>query len=490
MIPNKPLGWYGAGRAGLSKVAWRHRDLPNILAVVLVLATAVRLGSALYQGDSVSALPGIHDQISYDLLARQVLAGHGFTFPTDWWPATRAGEPTAHWSYLYTSYLATIYGIVGAHPLVARLIQAVVAGVLHPLLAWRIGRRLFGVPVGLTAAALTAFYPYFVYYAGALMTETFYILAVLWVLDLTTSAFAGHAVHETWRQPESRLARPRPWPGLWLLLGLAAGCAALLRQTFLFFLPFLLIWILWSIAKRKAPGTPLFTADRLRAGAIRFSCSLLVLCVLIAPWTVLNFQSFHRFILLNTNAGYAFFWANHPVHGTNFVSVLPGDTYRDLIPGDVRGLDEAALDQALLWRGVRFVIDDPPRYAMLSLSRIDDYFSFLPTQESSPISNLSRVASFGILLPFMIGGLALSIVSHRWRALCGQSPMVTLLYVFVAVYSLIHILSWALIRYRLPVDAVLIQFAALAIVWLVAGWPVNLLSGARRTEGVTGQRWG
>ena len=36
----------------------------------------------------------------------------------------------------------------------------------------------------------------------------------------------------------------------------------------------------------------------------------------------------------------------------------------------------------------------------------------------------------------------------------------TLLYLFIAVYTVIHLLSWALIRYRLPVDAVLIIFAA------------------------------
>jgi len=39
----------------------------------------------------------------------------------------------------------------------------------------------------------------------------------------------------------------------------------------------------------------------------------------------------------------------------------------------------------------------------------------------------------------------------------------SLLYLFVAVYTLIHLLSWALVRYRLPVDAVLIVFAGVAV---------------------------
>jgi hypothetical protein len=39
-----------------------------------------------------------------------------------------------------------------------------------------------------------------------------------------------------------------------------------------------------------------------------------------------------------------------------------------------------------------------------------------------------------------------------------------LLIVFAIVYSVVHILTWTLIRYRLPVDAVLIPFAGLALV--------------------------
>jgi hypothetical protein len=38
-----------------------------------------------------------------------------------------------------------------------------------------------------------------------------------------------------------------------------------------------------------------------------------------------------------------------------------------------------------------------------------------------------------------------------------------LLILFVLVYSGVHILTWTLVRYRLPVDAVLLPFAGLAL---------------------------
>ena len=42
-----------------------------------------------------------------------------------------------------------------------------------------IGKRVFNPSIGLLAAGLTAIYFYFIYYAGTLMTEPFYITAIL-----------------------------------------------------------------------------------------------------------------------------------------------------------------------------------------------------------------------------------------------------------------------------------------------------------------------
>ncbi|MCB1018388.1 MAG: hypothetical protein KDC27_00600, partial [Acidobacteria bacterium] len=81
----------------------------RVLGVAIAAGVAIRLASAFAQGDVVEPLPAIHDQVSYDALARRVLDGFGFSFATAHWPATPAGEPTAHWSYLYTLYLSLVY---------------------------------------------------------------------------------------------------------------------------------------------------------------------------------------------------------------------------------------------------------------------------------------------------------------------------------------------------------------------------------------------
>jgi hypothetical protein len=418
---------------------------------------------AFYLGDEVASLPGTADQVSYHNLALRVKDGYGFSFGEAWWPVTAAGEPTAHWSYLYTFYLVFIYSIFGPHPLVARVVQAVFVGLVQPYLAYRLALESFGTRAGVPArlaknvpilsAGITAVYLYFIYYSATLMTEAFFITALLGVILISI-----------------RVRNTLSQPGLWkkaFWLGLVLSITVLLRQLILLFLPFLFAWLFAAALKEKA--------GRKALGGLALASAVLLITIL--PVTYYNFIRFDRFVLLNTNAGYVLFWANHPVHGTKFIPASEmGKTYQKLVPAELRSLDEAALDQALLKLGVQFIIDQPGRFILLSLSRIPEYFKFWPEPGSGNISNLSRVGSFGLFLPFMLYGILRSTLLLRRMAsqslfAFALSP-VGLLYLFIFVYTGIHILTWTLVRYRLPVDALLILFAGLALAELAAylGW--------------------
>jgi hypothetical protein len=415
------------------------------LGVILFFGIALRLVGALYQGDRVETLPGIWDQVSYDELARRVSAGHGFSFDRDWWPMTRGGEPTAHWSYLYTLGIAGVYRIVGAHPIVVRLLQVVLVGLLTPWLTWRLARRVAGERAALLAAGMSAVYAYFVYYSGALVTESLFICGVLASLECAAALAERSRSSDT-----SGIVRAS------LLLGLALAATVLLRQVFLLFVPVLVVWLMvWN---RRHAGI----GARRTVGAIAPAVTVLALAIL--PFTIYNTSRFGGFTLLNTNAGFAFYWANHPIHGRSFKSILPedGPGYADLIPEDLRHLNEAEMDRALMKRGLRIVRDDPLRYAVLSVNRGKDLFKFWPSRTSSTMSNLARVLSFGLLLPLILIGLqpTLGILTRgdsaaRWTLL--------LLLAFAVSYAIIHLLSWSLIRYRLPIDAILMIVGALGL---------------------------
>jgi peptidoglycan/LPS O-acetylase OafA/YrhL len=73
------------------------------------------------------------------------------------------------------------------------------------------------------------------------------------------------------------------------------------------------------------------------------------------------------------------------------------------------------------------------------------------------------VLSFGLLAPFLVGGVILAIVRQRSE----DPPRGAVLLLLVAgLYTLLHLLTWSLVRYRLPVDAITMPLAAYCVVTL------------------------
>lgn len=410
-----------------------RRSSSQYLIAILVLAIVIRLLAAFLLGDNAAPVSGAHDQFSYDTLAQRVLAGNGFSFPRDWYPFTKANEPTAHWSFLYTLYLAAVYVLFGHQPLAARVIQVLASGI-SIWLTYRIGRRLFGDAAGLAAAALAGGYSYLIFFNAALMTQTFYILSLLLSFDLAMIIMERHS------------SQQRSTTRLWLVLGLVLGIGTLLRQTLLLFAPILFAWVFWSLRRKR------ITANRsLITGALG---SLSIIAALILPWTVRNYLAFHDILLLNSNSGYWFYASNHPNQGTNF-----NPNFAPPIPDRLQGLPEPVIDRALFAEAVNFILVDPKRFLVLTLSRTKNYFWILPSSQSSLTSNLGRLIGFTLYLPFMLYGLWLS--RKHWRECL-------LLYLYVGFDTILHLISWSAPRYRLPSDAVLMTFAGLALVSLAA----------------------
>jgi len=402
------------------------------LIAILIVAIVLRVLVAIYLGDST---PPAKDESSYSLLAGRLAGGYGYSFSEAWYPFAPAGAPTAHWSFLYTAFIAAIYALVGFHPLAVRLITAVAGGILLPLILYRLTRRVLPERpnLALIAAACAAIYAYFVLFSAMLMTETFYIVAILYSLERAIAL-------------EQQLkAGERPGWKLLFGLGISLALATLLRQAVLPWVVILFAWLLWSGRRH----------NNLQQAIRSLLICGFILLLFILPFTIRNYLVYGDFLLLNSNAGYALYSAQHPLHGTSFQAFTAAP-----LPADIDPLpeNEAQWDNALMRRGIEFIFEDPGRYILLSFSRAADYFMFWPSSETSLINNIGRVLSFGLFLPVMIYGLLLS--RHKWRRF-------ELFYIFILFYSLLHLMTWSMVRYRLPVDALLLIFAALGILDLI-----------------------
>jgi 4-amino-4-deoxy-L-arabinose transferase-like glycosyltransferase len=420
---------------------------------ILLVSVLLRIAVAIWLGNVVDAPPLLTDQRSYHALGVRLSTGHGFSFDKPWYPFyLPADSPTAHWSYLYSLLTAVVYGVFGPQVVAARLIQAILGGILLPLAVYQLTRRVLQSPsstqllialrerglntgaLPLIAAGAAAIYFYFVLYAATLMTETFFITALLWALDRAIALADTPAIRNG------------------LALGVSLAVATLLRQSVLPGIAVIALWLLWAA----------WRANRLRQMFVAAVASITVLVVAIAPFTLRNSGTFGEFLLLNSNAGYAMYSAQHPMHGTSFQAFEAAP-----LPADLPLGNEAQLDRELMKRGIGFVLADPGRYLLLSLSRVPIYFEFWPSRETSFINNIGRVGSFGVFLPFMLYGLWLTLrlsvlgVGKSWSRFLALPT--TLLIGFMAFYSVLHIFTWAMPRYRLPVDAAALPFAAIAL---------------------------
>lgn len=424
MRPGERSGGAGAALPRISEGAW--------LAGILLVAVLLRVGIALYLGDVVDAPPLLTDQRSYHALGERLLQGHGYSFASAWYPFTPADTPTAHWSFLYPLFIAATYALFGVHPLAVRLCQGVAGGILVPWLVYRLAKTVFparrGVP--LVAAGIAAVYAYLALYAATLMTETLFIALVLWSLEV--SLRLAYAI---------RSGDPARWRD-YALLGLGLGAAVLTRQSILPWIPVLVLFLGWQAHR----------VGLARQVVRRLLLTGALVILMVCPWTYRNYRVYGEFLLLNSNTGYAMYAAQHPMHGTTFQEYATAP-----LPADLAGLNEAEMDRALLRRGLQFVLDEPGRYVRLCLSRVRAFLEFWPTPDTTPLHNLGRVGSFGLLLPLLVYGLVLALCD---RDLAARSA---LLVIFALFYSTLHVLTWAMVRYRLPVDAVCLPLAALGV---------------------------
>src|SRR5262249_48004879 len=153
----------------------------------------------------------------YDLRARHLLSGA----LGPWDTFTPAGYP---------AFLALVYGL-GGSPATVGILQAL-AGTITVALAFFIGERFRPGAAGVSATG-TAFHLALIYYAGLLMAETLFALALVgcvWLLLLA--------------------AERRSWP-LALAGGLALGLAATVRPNGLLLAPLLPLWAFAASGRRK-----------------------------------------------------------------------------------------------------------------------------------------------------------------------------------------------------------------------------------------------
>lgn len=406
------------------------------LLIILALAFLLRVAAAVYLGNTVSGLSGAHDEISYSMLGQRFAAGHGMTFPENWYPWIKADAPQSYYSYSISLFLAGIYSLFGYQPLAARLVMAVLS-TLIVLMIYLLSRRFFNQRIALLSTGIAAVYAYLIFYGVTLVTETPFILALL------VAIYLGFKTTEN----------PRWF--WWLALGIALALTLLLRMAVIFFLPVFFWWLLAQIQSNR--------------NRISILLIILIIVAAILPFTVRNYRLWNDFLLLESQFGHVFWNGNHPDHDGNF---HPYETFP--IPEEILATqNDALITNQLLRLGIQNVLNDPVHFVQLTITRLREFFTFWPTADSTLEANVLRVISFGLLAPFATAGLLLNF--KNWRSLLP-------IYLFILIHTGVYATSWTMIRYRMPLDVFFIMFAASAILLAVDIWKERLRHPLSRSQ--------
>jgi hypothetical protein len=271
------------------------------------------------------------DTVWYRGAAHYLARGEGYLNPF-------SGTPTAAWPPGYPALLAAVFKLFGEG--VAQTIGANIAVSLLTIgVVYAIGLLLFDARVALLGAGALAVWPGQVYFTSLTLSEPlFTLLFALAVLLMLLVA-----------------KQPHRWP-LLLAFGLTLAAATLVRGQALVLLPCAIA--AWAIA-----------GHRRRDALARGGLAALVVCALIAPWTLRNYDVLGSPVVLATNTG-GNFWIGHHEGATGRMSTngeLPPLTDRG---NRTLGEWEAANDRHAVREGMAYALTHPLEELQLAGAKV------------------------------------------------------------------------------------------------------------------------
>lgn len=383
------------------------------------VAFLLRLGAGLAKGpDYVD-----HGYTFYAEIARTFWDGNGL--------CAAPGVECAVRVPLYPLLIAPFLALDAAYPWLI-VFQALV-GAAIPLLAFVLGRHLFGASVGLIAAAGTAFNPYAVIHGPSFQdTVIFDALIALSVWLLIVAARRAH-------------------PGLHAAAGVTLALATLTTVRLALFVPVALAWV---IAANRGRGA--------RATAHATAMFALPIVILLGSWIARN-AAIVGAPVLTTEAGLSLWLANNDVT----MSILPGgsiDTVEEpawlrvshhqaRLAEELAG-DPVAYDRFLGQLGIDYVTGNPGRALVAAVQKVVVSFcGWLSPARDWPVQ-------LGYLLLFLPVNVLALIGLWRARGEGGAHLLVILLFVTFAITTAVF---WAHTSHRSFLHAFKFIYAAKAL---------------------------
>lgn len=379
----------------------------HIVVLIFFVALIVRLLFVNYSAGIPTS-----DATSYDRLGLSVSEGKGYV--------ESDGSPYSFRPPLYPLFLGIIYKFFGHSYFAVRMIQSVI-GAFTCVFIFIIGKKICNYKVGILSAFLSVIYPPFIKSAELLLTElvfTFLLtILIFYLLKIQKDMKIKHCI----------------------IFGLALGVAALTRSAILLF-PFFIV--------------PIFVYSRKYTflnKLVRYIIILLFFLLALLPWSIRNFNVYHRIIPIATQGGITFYSSYCPPDGI-FGKLA---TMQDPIIREAsKIISPVVRSEFLVKKTLDFILNNPKEVVILEFKKV--LYLWAPF-DWEIIGNRWFNFVYVIILPFFAFGLFLSFRKFK------QFYPVLLPIVYIQIMSLFF---YGSPRFRLPVEPFIFILSAIGILSL------------------------
>src|SRR3989344_1480617 len=403
------------------KTFWQKEKLICIIALISVIASLV-------YSFGYRIRPAV-DAFAYDQVGWHLATGQAFRL--DLSAPLIQDEAITYQGPLYQFFIACLYWLFGHHYEAIWIAQALLRG-LSVIILFLLCREIFGSEqrqIGWIAGTIFGLHPDLVEISAMLMTETVFIFLSILLVYVIVRFENGMNIKRA------------------MLLGIIFAAAVLARST----IGILGLVIAWLCYRQRA-WKP-------------FIVFVMIGGLLMTPWIVRNYRTYHIFLPTMANFGYNF-WVGNRIdadgEGGNPQVLLDAIKEKGAIEANYYALAQFKT----------FIKAHPLQYLKLTGSRVLKYFS--PLRPMGFWFYQKGIGQLIFVTSSALTALILFITSFAGLGIAWQEERQNIRLRVVGITALLTCLSIVLIlvetRYRLPIYPFLAVFSGLAAQRLLQNW--------------------
>ena len=402
------------------------------LWLILLIALGARSAFAWYEVRQFSphVLSIVPFQTETGHIAYSIAFGKGYSSPFQ-----KDTGPTAWLAPVYPYLLAGIFkvfGIYTLHSFFAALFLNILFSAAACVPIFYAGKHVAGLGVASAAAWLWALFPNAV------------LIPFEWIWDTCLSALLVAALlWATLNLAESHRVRD------WCFYGVLWGFALLTNPAIGSVFPVLLVWAAYRTRDGQQPRVWLVRP-------MLAACFALFCCM---PWTVRNYLQFHKFIPLRSNFGFELYIGNNENYDDQN-RFRPGVITQDREILRYVRMGETPFMAEEMRKAVGFIRSHPRTELWLISQRFVDFWAGTATpvavfrQVDSSWLRIILLCNYAAPLCAFLGIIVLSL---------EKKPFAIPVTAFPLVFPLLYYVTHTSLRYRHPIDPVVLLLAAIGV---------------------------